>query len=233
MKQTSDGTTPKSRKRAENPPPADVDRGEGLLAARAIIFPTAGGLVFGLLAGFYLMSARGWGWAGAALAVALGMLAGAALGSFGWLAVGGMSRGLVGLLTAAGNLPGDASFSLQESLIARGRYREAARAFAAHLARAPEDDAARLALAELSARHLGDPASAERLYREVLARQGSDGARWKAGNGLIDLFRATGQRGRLMVELARFADRYRGTPAGTAARRELDALKAAAALDPR
>jgi hypothetical protein len=42
---------------------------------------------------------------------------------------------------------------------------------------------------------------------------------------LIDLHRATGDRGGLMAELARFADRYRGTAAGEAARRELFGMK--------
>jgi hypothetical protein len=41
----------------------------------------------------------------------------------------------------------------------------------------------------------------------------------------MDLYRRTGRRDRLMVELARFAARFRGTTAGDAARRELAELK--------
>ena len=45
-------------------------------------------------------------------------------------------------------------------------------------------------------------------------------------NLLIELYRGTGQRGRLMMELARFADRYRGTRPGTEAARTLREMKA-------
>jgi hypothetical protein len=47
----------------------------------------------------------------------------------------------------------------------------------------------------------------------------------RAANGLIDLYRRTGRRDRLRVELARFADRYGGTAAGDAAAREVSELK--------
>jgi hypothetical protein len=42
---------------------------------------------------------------------------------------------------------------------------------------------------------------------------------------LIDVYRREGNRGRLMVELARFAERYRGSAAGDAAARELMEMK--------
>ena len=45
-------------------------------------------------------------------------------------------------------------------------------------------------------------------------------------NALIDLYRRTERRDRLKVELARLADRYRGTAHGDAAARELKELKA-------
>src|SRR5216684_2510171 len=45
-------------------------------------------------------------------------------------------------------------------------------------------------------------------------------------NLLIDLYRKLGRRDRLTVELARCADRYRGTPPGAAAAQELRELKA-------
>ena len=48
----------------------------------------------------------------------------------------------------------------------------------------------------------------------------------RAANGLIDLYRKKGRRDRLMVELARFANRYRGTPGADAASRLLQELKA-------
>ena len=58
--------------------------------------------------------------------------------------------------------------------------------------------------------HLDDPAEAERLYLEVRRLQPEPGHEMRAANGLIDLYRKQGSRDRLMVELARFADRYRG-----------------------
>jgi hypothetical protein len=48
----------------------------------------------------------------------------------------------------------------------------------------------------------------------------------RAANGLIDLYRKQGRRDRLLVELSRFADRYRGTPGAEAATRLLRELKA-------
>src|SRR5438552_3432914 len=83
-------------------------------------------------------------------------------------------------------------------------------------------------LAELYERHLADPEGAEQQYLE--ARRGSADPRrqFTATNALIDLYRRTGRRDRLTVELARFAERYRGTPHGEAAARELKELKAEA-----
>ena len=68
---------------------------------------------------------------------------------------------------------------------------------------------------------------AERLYLEVRRSSPTPHQEMAATNGLIDPYRRTGHRDRLTVELARFADRYRGTPQGEAAARELKELKAA------
>ncbi len=70
-------------------------------------------------------------------------------------------------------------------------------------------------------------AEAELLYQEVRRIRPPPQQEMRAANGLIDLYRRTQRRDRLRVELARFADRYRGTAAGDAAARELTALKAA------
>ena len=66
---------------------------------------------------------------------------------------------------------------------------------------------------------------AEALYKEVQARRPSPREEAAATTGLIDQYRRTGRRDRLIVELARFAARFRGTTAGDAARRELAELK--------
>jgi hypothetical protein len=49
----------------------------------------------------------------------------------------------------------------------------------------------------------------------------------RAANGLIDVYRKLGRTGRLMVELARFVDRYQGSALAEGAARELRELKEA------
>ena len=75
-------------------------------------------------------------------------------------------------------------------------------------------------------RHLDDAGGAERLYLEVRHANPDRGQELRATNGLIDLYRKQGRRDRLMVELARFAERFRGTPGAEAATRLLKELKA-------
>ncbi len=132
----------------------------------------------------------------------------------------------------AGNLRPDPAHSGCESLVARGFYREAAEAFEAHLASHPADNLARVKLADLHRTHLGSPEVAERLYQEVRRTNPSPREEMLAANLLIELYRSTGQEGRLMVELARFAERYRGTRAGRDAARALREMKEARHRDP-
>lgn len=141
------------------------------------------------------------------------------------LMVGRAAEGLTQVLTGSGNLKPDPSFSLEESLIVRGQTEAARATLEARLSGGAEDTAVRLRLADLHARVLRNPAEAERWYLE--ARGGSCDDRQQATilNGLLDLYRATGQRGRLMTELARFAGTYPDTRAGRAAREELLAMK--------
>lgn len=136
------------------------------------------------------------------------------------------SEGLVKTLYSAGNIPPPPSYPRQDVMIVRGQYREAAEYFRDHLTVEPADNEARLRLADLLEKHLGDPAEAERLYLEVRRHQPTAGHEMRAANGLIDLYRKEGRRDRLAVELARFADRYRGTPGAEAASRLLQELKA-------
>lgn len=142
-----------------------------------------------------------------------------------WRLIGGASRGLTHVLYGAGNLPPERQHSSQESLVARGFYPEAADAFRAHLLEYPDDHAARIKLAALMHQHLHDPAAAERLYLEVRSGQPTPKQEIMATNMLIELYRSTGQRGRLMTELARFAAKYQGTRAGEDAGRALRDLK--------
>ncbi len=152
------------------------------------------------------------------------------LTAFGVLAVHHLataaSRGLVNTITATANIPPPRTYPRQDVLMVRGQFQEAADYFRDHLTVEPEDHEARLRLADLLDRHLNDPPGAERLYIDVRRRSTDPGHLLRASNGLIDLYRKTGRRDRLMVELARFADRYRGTPGADAAARVLADLKA-------
>jgi hypothetical protein len=129
-------------------------------------------------------------------------------------------------LLAAGDIPPPPSYPNQDLLIAQGHYAEAAAYFRDHIRITPDDVVARLRLADLLERQLGDAAGAESEYLEVRRVGGDPRVEFAATTGLIDLYRKLGRRDRLTVELARCADRYRGTRPGRAAARELRDLKA-------
>jgi hypothetical protein len=141
--------------------------------------------------------------------------------------VGATSTGLVKTIFAAGNIPPPPTYPRQDVLVVRGQYAEAADYFRDHLRIEPGDHEARLQLAHLleTRLHREGHGEAERLYQEVRRMQPDPRQEMRAANGLIDLYRRVGRRDRLGVELARFADRYRGTAAGDAAARELSELK--------
>jgi len=138
------------------------------------------------------------------------------------------AAGLENTIAAQGNGNPPATYPRQELLIARGEYRQAAEYFRDHLVVEPGDNQARLRLAVLLETRLADDGGAEALYKEVRSRRLSPHEEVAASNGLIDLYRRTGRRDRLSVELARFAERYAGTQAGEAAGRELRELKSGA-----
>jgi len=139
---------------------------------------------------------------------------------------GAASTGLVKTIFAAGNIPPPPTYPRQDVLIARGQYAEAADYFRDHLRIEPGDHEARLQLASLLETRLQGHDEAERLYQEIRRMQPDPRQEMRAANGLIDLYRRIGRSDRLLVELARFADRYRGSAAGDAAARELTELKA-------
>ena len=136
------------------------------------------------------------------------------------------SKAFVSVMTSAGNITPAPSYSYQESLVARGRYDEAEQAYQDHLAAEPNDLDARLALAALIRDHARDSARAERLFLEARGLGPTPAQEYAIANALIDLYRRTGQPGREMAELARFADRYRGSDGGNRAREALRRLKA-------
>jgi len=140
------------------------------------------------------------------------------------------TRSAQGVVTAlhAGHARGqDTGFSMQEALVAQGRPVEAVTAYRKQLIEHPGDVAAMVALARLLGGLLADGDGAEELYLRARAeRPGGDWERVIA-NDLIDLYRKTGMEERVEAELARFAEQYRGTRAGDAARAQLDRLNRA------
>lgn len=202
------------------------DPGERLSFYHAAIWAFVACTVFGIMVAYYLVAMDRIG-----ILLAIGVLliawAVAAAITFGvWTMSGVVSRGIVHTITGTVNLPPAPGFSLQESLVARGRYQEAAEAYGEHLEHSPDDCHARLALAALWRDHLGDPARSERLYLETRSRRPPPSFDFAIGNALIDLYHRTGQHGRELAELARFADRFQGTPEGESARGAIARLKA-------
>lgn len=137
------------------------------------------------------------------------------------------STGFVKVIFAAGDIAPPRTYPRQEVLIVRGEYAEAADWFRDHLRIEPDDHEARIQLAHLLETQLARYDEAEKLYLEIRNAEPAARAReqMRAANGLIDLYRKLGRTGRLRVELARFVDRYRGSPLAAGAERELKELK--------
>lgn len=179
-----------------------------------------------LLIGFLLVKRNQVGAVGFLGVALLGILVGAVFTAFAWAGAGASSRAFVDTVTAAGGIRAAQGYSQQESLVARGKYVEAEVAYQVHLAGAPGAMNARLALAALVRDHMKDAVRAERLFLEARELRPTPAQEAAIANALIDLYRATGQRGREMAELARFADRFKDTDGGRRAREALRRFKA-------
>lgn len=142
-------------------------------------------------------------------------------------AVGTASTTFVRTVFAAGDIAPPPTYPRQDVLIVQGKYAEAADWFRDHIRIEPHDHEARLRLALLLEQHLQNYDEAEQLYLKIRNATPPGDARqqMRAANHLIDLYRKTGRTDRLMVELARFVDRYRGSPQAAGAARELKELK--------
>jgi hypothetical protein len=140
--------------------------------------------------------------------------------------VGAASTGFVRTVFAAGDIKPPPTYPRQDVLIAQGKYAEAADWFRDHIRIEPHDHEARLRLALLLETHLKAYEEAERLLLKIRNANPPGDARqqMEAGNHLIDLYRKTGRTDRLIVELARFVERYRGSPQAAGAARELKEL---------
>ena len=138
---------------------------------------------------------------------------------------GAAARGFAKMVYATGDLAPTPGYSAQESLVARGFYAEAVESYQQLLREHPEDVNARFNLAWIHWKHRADPQAAERTYLGIRGESTSPAVQRRASNALIELYRETGRRDRLLVELGRFADQYRGTPEGESTRRYLRELK--------
>ena len=192
---------------------------------RAIAYCVATTTVFAVLVDFYLLHEKridGRGALGVLLGgVVVGVVSGTLI-AFGseWAAAR-----MVNMLTAGGEQTPRRSFSYEESLIAGGRLNEAREALEAHLERDPRDFEAALALASLHRDQLRDAAGAVRILLDLRRRPLPSTVEFSVTNQLIDLYRATGDRGRELAELARFAERFKDTTAGARARAALNRIK--------
>ncbi len=202
-----------------------ADSAEAVFFLRTLFYLWPTTIVAGVFLAYFLLdkeriSPTGF-WVMSLLSIPGGLLF--ALGA--WWVLGQWSRGFVQMVLGAGNIRPDPSFSLEESLIARGELLNARMALEDRLATGVDSVVVQLRLADLNARLIKDPVAAERCYLAVRSGPADDRHRWAATNGLIDLYRASGQRGRLMVELARLADTWPTTRGAGDARRELRELK--------
>lgn len=176
---------------------------------------------FGLM-GTLLQLVLGTGWWLPVVATVVGALVGQVV----YKASHGAATGLFRVLLATRGIDAGPGFSAEDALIMQGRHADAAASFRRWLAEHPEDHEARLRLAALARDHLTSPDEAERLLTTVRDSPSvSPRQEVAARQALIDLHARTGATGRQMAELARFADRYRGTPAGDAARETLRRMK--------
>lgn len=177
-------------------------------------------LVIGGIGSIWLAAANRLGF----FPVLFAFLFGAALGWVVERVLLHSATALVGNIFAAGNIEPAPSYPVADTLKVRGKFREAAEFFKAHLLAHPEDFEARLRLGDLYVAHLGDYEEAERLFKEVRDAREDPRREMAAYNGLIDLHTKSGRTDRLRVELARFADRYAGSQHALEARRRLDEL---------
>lgn len=135
------------------------------------------------------------------------------------------ATGIGNMVMAAGNLPPDPAHSPFETLTIRGFYHEAAEAYRNHLLEKPADHLARVKLADLYIKHLDNNDGAEQLYLDIRRNKPSPREDRLASNLLIELYRKMGRKDRLMVELGRFAEQFKGTRAAEDAARSLKEIK--------
>jgi hypothetical protein len=199
-------------------PPTSGDAGEHAVRLKTQVLLAVPLVIISTAAGFKVVGASLL-----LLLFPLGGLVGAIVIAEAILATGDRVGRIAGrLLEGATGVPYEHTYSAEEAMVAQGRFEAAARAYRADLAADPDRLVPLARLADLMLRHLDDPAEAERLFLEYRKRSGDPLA---MSNHLIDLYRTSGNRGRLMAELSRLSAHSPGSPAGQTARKELQSLK--------
>lgn len=132
---------------------------------------------------------------------------------------------LIGGLASAGNIKYQQGYSIQESMIARGRFDEAAESFRVHLMEFPDDTPARYRLATLHLRERKDPASAEQEFLNIRRRPHDRSTAKLLANHFVDIYGATGQTGKLMAELNRMIKEWPGTELAAGAVKLLEQVR--------
>jgi hypothetical protein len=127
---------------------------------------------------------------------------------------------------APNSIPAVRGYSEQDALVIRGHRTAAIASYRALIAADPADLTARLRLGALLAESAETHLAAERCFLDVRRRDPSPQEAWIATNGLIDLYRASGQRDKLKLELGELALHHGGTAAGSQAKQYLADLEA-------
>lgn len=202
----------------------DVDSARQARFARAFGWLGVAGLMWGGLVGSLV------GGVGGAL---LGGLAGVVLvGGGGGLVILLVTDRLGGMAGALYNPSGRTTphrhdHSYAKSLVARGAFEEAIRAYEDSVALDPADPTPYVAVARILRDELGSFEEAARWFRRArLDAQLDPGYELLVGRELVELYRGRlAQPRRAAPELARLAERFEGTPEGEWAESELRSLK--------
>lgn len=133
----------------------------------------------------------------------------------------------IGGLFSAGNIKYQHTYSRQESLIARGQFDDAVESFQVHLMEFPDDIPGRYRLATLHLRERNDPAAGEAELLNIRRRKHDRSTAMLLANHFVDIYRATGQTGKLMAELNKMIREWPGTPMAEGAAKLLEETRRA------
>lgn len=167
------------------------------------------------------------GWLQAAIVVGVGLALAISCVSLAMRVANGAGRLVARFLAPSGSTtPYEYSYSYQQALAAKGDLAGALESYEAVLRESPHEVEACLQAAELFAKN-GNVTRAMQLFRSVRVIPGvSDTRAIYASNRLIDLYIASNDEGRALVELRRVIESHPGTDTAVRARAALGRLKA-------